>query len=101
MTTYREFLGGKLIFHISGELDESNISDAKISLDKGIEQRPAVVVLDLSRMTFIDSTAIGMILSRYRKLKSLGIPLCVKGLGAQTEKVFRTSGLLTIIPVVG
>jgi stage II sporulation protein AA (anti-sigma F factor antagonist) len=101
MTVHGEFLGKRFVLYISGELDESNIREAAEEFDKGIEKNPAVVVLDLTALSFIDSTGVGMILSRYRRLKGAGIPLYAKGLKMQTEKVFRMSGLLGIIEIVG
>jgi stage II sporulation protein AA (anti-sigma F factor antagonist) len=100
MTAYRELLGGKLIFYISGELDESNVGVASEEFDKGIAEKPAAVILDLSALTFIDSTGVGMILSRYKRLKSAGVPIYVRGLKTQTEKVFRMSGLLGLIGII-
>ncbi|MDR2091072.1 MAG: STAS domain-containing protein [Clostridiales bacterium] len=101
MTVCGEFLGGNFVLYISGEMDESNVRAAAAEFDRGIEKSPSAVVLDLSALTFIDSTGVGMILSRYGRLKSAGIPLYARGLRAQTEKVFRMSGLLGIIGIVG
>ncbi|MDR1906558.1 MAG: STAS domain-containing protein [Clostridiales bacterium] len=99
MTVHREFWGGRLVIYICGELDESNIDIAREEFDKGIADNPNTVVLEMSELKFIDSTGIGMIISRYKRLKSMGVPMYVKGLKAQTEKVFRMSGLLSIIKI--
>ncbi|MDR3293452.1 MAG: STAS domain-containing protein [Clostridiales bacterium] len=100
MTAYKEFSGGKLIFYITGEIDESNISLVREEFDNGLALLPNAVILDLRQMTFIDSTGIGMIISRYNKLKKIGVPLYARGLSAQTEKVFKTAGLLNIIGII-
>ncbi|MDR1940015.1 MAG: STAS domain-containing protein [Clostridiales bacterium] len=100
MTAHSEFSDGRMIFYINGELDESNIGEAKEAFDDGMLRGPSAVVLDLSGLTFMDSTAVGMIISRYKRLKSVGAKLYARGLTRQTERVFRTSGLFGIIEVI-
>ena len=45
----------------------------------------------------MDSTGIGMLLGRYKKLERLGIPMYVTGTNKQVDKVFFTSGIYEII----
>ena len=61
---------------MSGELDESNALYSKTTLDDlflqaGFNQ----VIIDLSELEFMDSTGVGILIGRYKKLKERGIPI--------------------------
>ena len=48
----------------------------------------------------MDSTGVGLILGRYKKLKSKNIPLFINEPSQQIDKVLKVSGLYTIIPLI-
>ena len=48
-------------------------------------------------MTFMDSSGIGMVMGRYRKIQYFGGNVYVTGVGAGIDRIFSMSGLYKII----
>lgn len=93
-------IGKTLTLFVYGELDECSASCAKDILDKVIYDNVDAnrVIFDLSGLSFMDSTGIGLLIGRYKKLKQFGVPLYISGASPQTEKVIELAGLYKIMP---
>lgn len=89
-----------LTLYIYGELDECSASNAKEILDKILldNLNASNVVFDLSGLSFMDSTGIGLLIGRYKKLKQFNIPTYISGASINTEKVIELAGLYRIMP---
>jgi len=89
-----------LTVYVYGELDECSASCAREILDKllydNLESNK--VVFDLSGLSFMDSTGIGLLIGRYKKLKEFNIPSYISGASVSTEKVIELAGLYKIMP---
>lgn len=89
-----------LTVYIDGELDEYSASGVKNILDRlfldncGIEK----VVFDLSDVSFMDSTGVGLLIGRYKKLKQYNINSYISGASLSCEKVLTLSGIYGIMP---
>ena len=84
-----------------GELDHHSAPEVKGALDDALQRfAEADLVLDLKNLSFMDSSGLGVLLGRYRQLKSRGRGLYVKNVGSQIEKVFVVSGIYRIIPKI-
>ena len=96
---YRK-LNNELTVYIYGELDECSASNAKIILDKLLIDNINTkrVVFDLSGLTFMDSTGIGLLIGRYKKLKQFNVNSYISGANVATEKVLELAGLYQIMP---
>ena len=92
--------GGTLTVYIYGELDECSASNAKNILDKLLidNLNSKRVVFDLSGLSFMDSTGIGLLIGRYKKLKQFNIPSYISGATVYTEKIIEIAGLYDIMP---
>ncbi|MFY9423442.1 MAG: anti-sigma factor antagonist, partial [Bacillota bacterium] len=90
-----------LVVRVSGELDLRTAGELKSEVDPVLERAPErpVVVLDLSDVSFMDSSGMGAILGRYRTVSQMGGKLVVCGLTPQLRKLFELTGLMRIIPV--
>ncbi len=91
-----------LYFLLIGELDEANAPYVRKSLDYAIdnEKRFNKVIVDLSQLDFMDSTGIGVMLGRYKRLQSRNIPIYIINPSRQAEKIFQMSGLYDIMPKI-
>lgn len=91
-----------LLFYFYGELDEYSASKTKNILDTLIESNLNCekVIFDLSGVTFMDSTGIGLLIGRYKKLKHFNIPTYIQNASISTEKVIEIAGLYKIMPKI-
>lgn len=89
-----------LTLYVYGELDEYSASNAKDALDKVIYDNlnAKKVIFDLSGLSFMDSTGIGLLIGRYKKIKQFNIPTYITGASISTEKVIELAGLYSIMP---
>jgi stage II sporulation protein AA (anti-sigma F factor antagonist) len=92
--------GDILYANLSGELDEYTAADVRQSLDSLISsKRFRCLVLDFRNVAFMDSTGVGIVLGRYKKLKKNGQALLIKNPNSQVYKVFKTCGLQDILDI--
>jgi len=89
-----------LTIYVYGELDECSASNAKNIMDKLLLENlnTKKVVFDLSGLSFMDSTGVGLLIGRYKKLKQFNIPTYISGASVATEKVIELAGLYNIMP---
>ncbi len=96
LTTKREHQF--LIAALTGELDHHSAEAVRGKLDLELEIHPGThLILDLSGLTFMDSSGLGVILGRYRKIKSLGGEMAIVNIPHAIEKVVQISGLHKIM----
>ncbi len=87
-----------LTIKLQGEIDHANAPKFRISADNIISKGGFdKFVFDLSEITFMDSTAIGLLLGRYKRLKNMGVPVYFLKPSHEADKVLKVSGLYTII----
>ncbi len=91
---------GSLAIYIYGELDECSVSNAREMMDRVLldNLNAEKVVFDLSGLTFMDSTGIGLLIGRYKKIKQFNIPSYISGANFSVEKVIELAGLYKIMP---
>ncbi len=87
-----------LIASLTGELDHHSAEVVRGKLDLELDIHPSTsLILDLGGLTFMDSSGLGVILGRYRKIKSLGGEMVIVNTPRSIEKVIQISGLHKIM----
>ena len=90
--------GQTLTVYLSGELDHHSASQIRQELDALIrDSRAHRLVLDLSSLTFMDSSGIGVILGRYNQMARRGGSLAVRKPSSQINRIFDLSGVYQIV----
>jgi len=90
--------GSVVIASLSGELDDHEANTVRTLIDKELERTGALrLIFDLAELTFMDSSGLGVILGRYRNLKSCGGEVAIVGVPATMARLFDISGLRKII----
>ena len=80
--------------YLSGEIDHHGAREIMNALDREIDGAlPLRLMLDLSGVTFMDSSGIGLILGRYRMMKGRGGALSVRCTSARQLLVMKMAGL--------
>ena len=93
--------GANLILHISEELDHHTAGQLSRTIDVLIEKGNVKnIIFDFDGMTFMDSSGIGMVMGRYKKMGYLGGNVYVTGVGKGIDRIFSMSGLYKIIQKV-
>jgi len=84
--------GDRVVVSLGGELDLYNADEVREALLDASAEEPAVVVVDLHEVRFIDSTALGVLIeARSRMADRGGFRLAAPGL--ETRRALAVSGL--------
>lgn len=88
-----------LYLTLNGELDEHSALYTRETLDNILDKEIYnQVVIDLNELEFMDSTGIGVMIGRYKKLKQKEIPLYLVNPNKHIDKIFEMTGLYRIMP---
>ncbi len=87
---------------LSGELDEYTAQYVRKNLDVLFETQKGFVqiVLDLSELSFMDSTGVGVLIGRYKKMRESNKPIFITNPSRNAERIFKMSGLYEIMPKI-
>ncbi|MEG1499732.1 MAG: anti-sigma factor antagonist [Clostridia bacterium] len=86
---------------LMGELDEHSAYHTRITLDDVFDKsKVAQIIIDLSELDFMDSTGIGVLIGRYKKMKDKNIPIFICNPSTHAEKIFKMTGLYEIMPKI-
>lgn len=86
---------------LCGELDENSANYSREKLDELFKGNNfSQVIIDLSELEFMDSTGIGVLIGRYKKMKTRNIPIFISNPSSHAEKIFKMTGLYEIMPKI-
>ena len=92
-------IDGTMYVSLAGELDDRTAPEMRRQLDEIIERARFVkMVFDLSRLEFMDSTGIGVLLGRYKKIKKKSVPAFIEKQEKSVDKVLTLSGIYKLMP---
>lgn len=95
------YQGSWLVAKLTGELDVATVPAVRAKLEQAlVDKIPAGLILDLTDVTFMDSSGLGFLLGRYQRLAESGGAIMIAGAQGQVRRVFELSGLTKIIPQV-
>ena len=98
-TVHMETGNGYLTVELSGELDIAAIEPIRDRLRHLAGAVCGVLILDLARVTFLDSTALGMFCDMHRRAAESGTLLVLINLDPQVGKPIRLTALDTVLNV--
>ena len=82
-----------VVVHLQGELDMSTVDHLRQVLDGAMTNDVDTLVLDLTHLTFIDSTGIGVLVSASRRAQRHGRSFVVRHPGRAVLKTLRLTGV--------
>lgn len=92
---------GTMYVLLVGELDEHSANYTRITLDEIFDkQKFDRIVVDLSELSFMDSTGIGVLIGRYKRMKEKNVPIFIANPSTHAEKIFRMTGLYELMPKI-
>ena len=87
-------IGDKLTVFLAGEIDHHGCIQIRQQVDAEIlKTHPREIVLDFGKVTFMDSSGIGLIMGRYKLASSYGAQVTVTEASSYLKRVMRLAGL--------
>lgn len=96
-----ERIGSNLLVAINGELDLETSPDFRNIVEEQLDNYQNIrhLILDLQKVNFIDSSGLGVILGRFKRLSQQGGRLSAINVSDQVKRIFELSGLLKIMNI--
>ncbi len=87
----------RLTVYLSGEIDHHGARMVREEIDTQIlKVMPTIVVINFSKVTFMDSSGVGLVLARYKLCKDRGASVYVEGVDRHTGRILSIAGIKTI-----
>lgn len=83
----------------TGEVDAASVELLRKELTDLADADQVNVILDLSGVTFLDSSGLGALVSSYRRLQTRGGMLALVCRNDMVLRVFRLTGLNRVLPI--
>lgn len=94
-------INNTLVISLVGELDEHSANYVRDMMDNVMsESNAGQVIVDLAGLEFMDSTGIGVMIGRYKKMKARGIPIFVTNPSKQIDRIFMMTALYDVMPKI-
>jgi anti-anti-sigma factor len=96
-----KYMRGRVtVLAVQGELDSSTAADARERIGELVPVDGAVL-LDLSRMTYMSSAGLRVLLLVYRQVRESGVPMALSGVTKDVAEVMTETGFINFFTVVG
>lgn len=94
-------VGRVLTVRIRGEIDHHTAAPMRADIDELLfSRRPTELVLDMSGVSFMDSSGLGLIMGRYGILRQLGGRLILRDPSPETISILRLAGMENTVQTV-
>lgn len=87
-----------LIVALAGELDHHSAGNVKELVEELIQNRATKnLIFDFTRLTFMDSSGIGVLVGRYKLISAMGGKVSICGASRTVDRLLTMSGIKKII----
>ncbi len=90
--------GNTLVVKIHGDFDLQLADYCRREIDQNLQDAKNIL-FDLTDISFIDSSGLGVILGRYRKVKDIKGNVVIANSDSKIVKLLNLSGITRLIPV--
>ncbi len=98
MDTMFHLKDSTLVAELCGEIDHHVCDKIREDIDKELELYEINhLVFDFSDVTFMDSSGIGVVLGRYKKLKKIGGTVTIRNASRLVKQILDMSGIFTLM----
>ena len=87
------------LLRLRGELDMATAVDLRRALAAAISLAPLVLIVDVSELTFIDSTGIGVLVGSSRKARDAGCSFVVRSPSRSVLKTLHLTGVDQVLDI--
>ncbi|MFI7541648.1 STAS domain-containing protein [Actinoplanes sp. NPDC049599] len=82
---------------LHGEIDVLNVDQVRVRLVEALESRPGTIVVDLTELSFIDSTGLGAIIFGFQRARDQGVGFQLAHPSRGVRQILVLSGLLEVV----
>lgn len=87
------------IFIIRGELDVYLSSDLRDRLERALTDSPDALLIDLEETTFMDASALGVLVTALKKARAMGATLRLVAPSAPVERLLSLTQTEEVLPI--
>jgi len=88
-------VGATPLLHLRGELDLSNVGEVQATIDQLIAGGPQRIVVDVQKLTFMDSSGIALLISVAERVPSIEL----RGPSPAIRRLLEITGLAGTLPM--
>ena len=99
MEINRRESGDIVVFDITGEIDLYNAPEIKEKIKEEMNKSKVNIIINLDKVTYIDSSGIGVLISSLSNLKKVGGALKLINVYASVRKVFELTKLTSFFDI--
>ena len=93
--------GGRLVIALCGELDHHAARSVMHEIGSRIDiELPRDCILDMSELSFMDSSGIAVVLKAYKRMQEIGGHIRLENVRQQPMRVFDASGIGRMIDIL-
>lgn len=92
--------GATSTIELEGELDLAQQAGTSDAIARALDRRPACLVFDLSRLSFIDSCGVHVLIDARNRCAEQGARLVIIPGPRAVQRVFEICGLIEVLPFV-
>ncbi len=91
----------KLYLKLGGDVDHHAVKDTRTKVDELIIlNRPSTLIMDLSSIDFMDSSGLGFVLGRLRKMNDIKGKMLILDPTKRTEEMLKMAGADKLIKII-
>ncbi|WP_049572519.1 STAS domain-containing protein [Nonomuraea sp. SBT364] len=91
--------GELVVVSLAGEVDADNVTEVRECLDQAVETHGPRLVVDLSRLTFIDTTGLGVLVRQLASLRDRDGTMALVAPDGQVLRRLRRTNLAPLFPI--
>lgn len=94
--------GDNLYLYLSGEMDEHSVAQVRMLADAIIDENAGLsrAIFNLAGVKFMDSTGIGFLIGRYKRLMKYGVEVNLESPDPNADKILLLSGIYSLMPKI-
>ena len=93
--------GDTAFVRLGGEFDMACEECFEAALQQLVEQQSDTIVIDLSKLRFMDSSGISMLLAAHQRSQRAGFRIGIVPGRGEVERVFELTGVDRVLPMLG
>ena len=95
----QEVVGARTVVHVAGEIDVASADRLRERLARTVAEGGTDLVVDLTGVTFMDSTGLGLLVGTLKRVRTAGGRMALVLDAEPLLKVFRITGLHQVFTI--